>query len=75
MICNYGYAHWANFPRFDNVLSTLDYGDVAIIREIGTEYDYILCHSLTYWTRLDNLTNILSDIDLLKQLIDAEWKK
>lgn len=55
---NYGTRHMHEFPNPDDIVGTLNDGEIAYVKEIGTKYDYILTKPLSCWTRLDNFKNV-----------------
>ena len=71
-IYNYGTAHFIQFPDSEKVINNLAPGDIAFIKEAGTEFDYILTRNLRNWTQVSNLEAEyikLNAIDISK----AEW--
>ena len=64
-IHSYGKEYRLDFPDPDIVLQTLGFGDIAVIKEIGTEYTYILTKQSQYWTRVSELAEIVTE--------EAEW--
>lgn len=79
MIRSYGVRHFCDFPRPDTILKTLD-SDIAYIKEMGTEHEYILAKPLRYWTKISDLLSVsevanmicnrVEDIDSLISYID-----
>lgn len=55
MIRSYGKEYRCDFPNPDVVLQTLNYDDVAVIKEKVSESDYILTKQLSCWTQIGNL--------------------
>lgn len=63
MILNYGEAYLCDFPNPDVVLQTLDYADIAVIKEKISENKYILTKNLS-------ALSMLVDV---KETDNAEW--
>lgn len=55
---NYGTRHRHDFPNPDDIIKILNNGEIAYVKEIGTEYDYILTKQLSCWTRVDIINSI-----------------
>ena len=72
MIRYYGKKYIHDFPNPDVVLQSLDFGDIAVIKEISTEYNYILTKELRYWTQISVLEQIIAPIVSIKEK-DTEW--
>ena len=72
MIRNYGVKYRHEFPNPDVVLQTLeDYG-VAVIKDISTEYQYILTPQLRYWTQVSELASVAAAMVSIAAK-EAEW--
>ena len=61
----YGKKYRLDFPDHDVVLQTLDFGDIAVIKETGTEYTYILTKQSRYWTRASEVVETVTE--------EAKW--
>ncbi len=72
MIRSYGTVHMPEFPNPDVVLQTLGNNDIAVIKEIGTEYNYILTQQLRCWTKISALAQIAASMVSIAAK-DAEW--
>lgn len=68
MVRSYGIAYKHDFPNNNVVLQSLG-DDIAVIKEIGTEYEYILTKELRCWTQVSNLAQNTAAIETK----DAEW--
>lgn len=68
MIRSYGIAHRHDFPNPDIILQTLG-NDIAVVKEAGTEYEYILTKELHCWTQISALAQ--TAVSMLSK--DAEW--
>ena len=69
MIRSYGTKYRHEFPNPDVVVQTLEAGDIAVVKDIATEYNYILTRQLHYWTQVSDLAKVA--VEMLKN--DAEW--
>jgi hypothetical protein len=56
MIRSYGVKYCHDFPNPDVILQTLG-NDIAVIKEIGTECEFILTKELHCWTQISELVN------------------
>ena len=65
MVYHYGTKYRHDFPNPDLVLQTLGKGDVAVIKDVNTEYNYILTKQLHCWTQISDATQIATK--------DAKW--
>ena len=72
MIRSYGTKYIHDFPNPDAISQALDFGDIAVIKEIGTEYNYILTKELRYWTKVSELAQIAAAMVSIAAE-DAEW--
>jgi len=72
MIYNYGVKHWHEFPNPDVVAQTLG-DDIAVIKENGTEYNYILTKELRCWTKISELASIAAAMVSIAAK-EAEWE-
>ena len=68
MVRSYGIAHRHDFPNHNVILQSLG-NDIAVIKEIGTENEYILAKELHCWTQLSNLAQNAAAMETN----DAEW--
>lgn len=71
MIRSYGTKYRHDFPNPNVILQTLG-NDIAVIKEIGTEYNYILTKELRCWTQLSELEQIAAAMVSIAAE-DAEW--
>ena len=55
---NYGTRYRHDFPNPNDIIEILNDGEIAYVKEIETEYDYILTKPLSCWTRVDNFNSI-----------------
>lgn len=60
---DYGQRHMCDFPDSDDVLNKLNSGEIAHIREKGTEYDYILTKQLGCWTKINDFKKFEGDLN------------
>ena len=51
MIRAYAACYTHDFPKPEILLKTMDAGDIAFIKDIATEYQYIFTKELGCWTR------------------------
>ena len=72
MIRSYGTKYRHDFPNPDVVSQTLESYDIAVIKEIGTEYQYILTKELRYWTQISELAQVAAAMVSVAAK-DAEW--
>ena len=72
MIRSYGAKYRCDFPDPDVVVQELNIGDIATIKEIDTEYNYILTKELRYWTKISGLAQIASAM-VSVAAENAEW--
>ena len=75
MIRSYGTKYRHDFPNPNVILQTLG-DDIAVVKELETEYDYILTKELSCWTQVSELARTAAamvSIAVKKEIDDAEW--
>ena len=70
---SYGTMHKYEFPNTEDILKTLENGEIAYVRDMDTKYDYILTKQLHCWTQFANMgIDYISDYEQWKQWLD-KW--
>lgn len=72
MIRYYGTKYKYDFPNPDIVLQTLENYDIAVVKDIITEHQYILTPQLRYWIQISELAQIAASM-MSVAAKDAEW--
>jgi hypothetical protein len=60
-----------DFPTPEIVLETLEVDDIAYVKDVNTNRDYILTKGLKLWTMVDDLGLLLAKTNSIN--VKAEW--
>ena len=72
MVRSYGTKYRSDFPNPNVISQSLNFDDIAVIKEITTGYSYILTKELRCWTQISELSKIATPMASI-EVKGAEW--